>query len=32
MIVTCEECGKEFDITIPEQAEDWAYGHDCEEG
>ena len=27
---TCVECGRTFDLTIPSDAEEWAYGHDCE--
>ena len=31
MIKTCVECGKEFDLTDEGQADDWYWGHDCEE-
>lgn len=27
----CQECGRTFDLTDDEQAEEWFYGHDCEE-
>lgn len=27
----CPECGRVFDLTDPTDAEEWAYGHDCEE-
>lgn len=27
----CPECGRHFDISKPEQAEEYFYGHDCEE-
>jgi hypothetical protein len=30
MKVTCAECGRVFDLTIQEQADEFAYGHDCE--
>lgn len=30
MIVRCEECGRTFNLLIPEQSDDWNYGHDCE--
>lgn len=26
----CAECGKVFDLTIQEQADEFAFGHDCE--
>lgn len=26
----CSECGRYFDLTLDKDAEDWAYGHDCE--
>lgn len=28
---TCPECGRVFDLTDPDDAGEWAYGHDCEE-
>lgn len=28
----CPECGRVFDLTDPTDADEWAYGHDCEEG
>jgi hypothetical protein len=31
MNAKCAECGRVFDLTDEEQAEEWAYGHDCEE-
>ena len=27
---TCRECGRTFDLTDDSDAEEWAYGHDCE--
>ena len=27
----CVECGRIFDLTNEVDAEEWAYGHDCEE-
>lgn len=27
----CPECGRVFDLLDEEQAEEWYYGHDCEE-
>jgi hypothetical protein len=27
---TCGECGRTFDLLNAEDAEEWAYGHDCE--
>ena len=30
MTVTCPECGRKFDLTDEDDAEEWAYGHDCE--
>jgi len=27
----CPECGRIFDLTDETDAEEWAYGHDCEE-
>ncbi len=26
----CPECGREFDLYVSEQAQEWFYGHDCE--
>jgi len=26
----CEECGRVFDLSNEEEAEEWYYGHDCE--
>ena len=28
---TCPECNRVFDITDPLDAQEWAFGHDCEE-
>jgi len=28
----CPECGRVFDLTRDEEASEWHYGHDCEEG
>jgi len=30
MKVRCDECGRVFDLSNNEQAQEWAYGHDCE--
>ena len=27
---TCVECGRVFDLADETDAEEWAYGHDCE--
>lgn len=27
----CRECGRVFDLTDETEAEEWFYGHDCEE-
>jgi hypothetical protein len=27
----CPECGRVFDLLDDTDAEEWAYGHDCEE-
>jgi hypothetical protein len=27
----CPECGRVFDLLDETDAEEWAYGHDCEE-
>jgi hypothetical protein len=27
---TCDECGREFDLTDEEQASEYYFGHDCE--
>lgn len=32
MTRTCAECGRVFDLTDETDAEEWAYGHDCEDG
>lgn len=29
---TCGECGRTFDLLDADDAEEWAYGHDCEPG
>lgn len=29
--VKCPECGRVFDLTNEEDANEWAYGHDCED-
>ena len=26
----CVECGRVFDLSVDEDAEEFAYGHDCE--
>jgi hypothetical protein len=31
LIARCRECGREFDLLDPAQADEWNYGHDCEE-
>lgn len=31
MNVRCKECGRVFDLTNEVDAEEWTYGHDCEE-
>jgi hypothetical protein len=31
MTATCQECERKFDLTDETQAEEWYYGHDCEE-
>lgn len=28
---TCRECNRVFDLTDEVDAEEWAYGHDCED-
>ena len=28
----CPECGRTFDLTDADDAAEWAYGHDCEDG
>jgi hypothetical protein len=28
----CDECGREFDLLDEGQAEEYAFGHDCEVG
>lgn len=30
-IMTCQECGRSFDLTDEDDANEWYYGHDCEE-
>ncbi len=30
MNATCKECGRVFDLTDAVDADEWAYGHDCE--
>lgn len=27
---TCVECGRTFDLLNADDADEWAYGHDCE--
>lgn len=27
----CVECGRVFDLTNSDEAEEWYYGHDCED-
>lgn len=29
-LVSCPECGRDFDLSEEVDAEEWAYGHDCE--
>lgn len=29
--VKCRECGRVFDLRKEEDAQEWYYGHDCEE-
>jgi len=29
-LVQCVECGRVFNLTNIEDAEEWHYGHDCE--
>ena len=31
MIRVCYECDRRFDLTDEAEAEEWAYGHDCED-
>lgn len=31
MKTRCPECGRVFDLLDETDAEEWAYGHDCEE-
>lgn len=31
MTARCSECGRVFDLTDEEDAQEWHYGHDCEE-
>lgn len=28
--MTCPECGREFDLAFEQDADEWAFGHDCE--
>ena len=28
----CRECGRVFDLMNEDDANEWFYGHDCEEG
>ena len=30
MTATCPECGRVFDLLDENDANEWAYGHDCE--
>jgi hypothetical protein len=30
LTITCPECGRVFDTADPVDANEWAYGHDCE--
>jgi DNA-directed RNA polymerase subunit RPC12/RpoP len=30
--MVCIECGRKFDMSNKEQANEWHYGHDCEVG
>lgn len=30
MTATCPECDRTFDLTDDQDAEEYAYGHDCE--
>lgn len=29
-MLTCGECGREFDLSNDIDMQEWAYGHDCE--
>jgi hypothetical protein len=29
-MMTCPECGREFDLMNEDDANEWYYGHDCE--
>ena len=31
MVRLCGECGRSFNLTDPNQADEWHYGHDCEQ-
>lgn len=31
MTATCAECGRVFDLFDTDDADEWAYGHDCED-
>jgi len=30
MKVKCPECGRVFDLTDPDDNDEWYFGHDCE--
>jgi DNA-directed RNA polymerase subunit RPC12/RpoP len=32
MTAKCVECGREFDLLVEEEADEWTSGHDCESG
>jgi hypothetical protein len=29
--IKCHECGRKFDLINETDAQEWTYGHDCEE-
>ncbi len=29
-LAVCPECQRTFDLTDPEDASEWSYGHDCD--
>lgn len=29
--VICVECGRQFDLSVAADADEWSTGHDCEE-
>jgi hypothetical protein len=31
LTATCKECGRVFDLFDETDAEEWAFGHDCED-